>query len=51
MFYLQLPFVAVPGFAFYGQTSDLWTWIGGAVICASGYYVILRESRAKAARK
>ena len=51
MFYLQLPFVAVLGFAFYGQTSDLWTWIGGAVICASGYYVILRESRAKAARK
>ena len=48
MFYLQLPFVAVLGFAFYGQTSDLWTWIGGTVICASGYFVILRESRAKA---
>ena len=47
LFYLQLPFVAVLGFAFYGQTSDLWTWVGGTVICASGYYVVLRESRAR----
>jgi len=50
LFYLQLPFVALLGFAFYGQTTDLWTWIGGAVICASGYYVVLQESRAKTSR-
>ena len=50
MFYLQLPFVAVLGFVFYGQTSDIWTWLGGIVICASGYLVVLMESRAKAAR-
>ena len=49
LFYLQLPFVAVLGFVFYGQTSDLWTWIGGAVICASGYCVILIEARSRAA--
>ena len=33
----------------YGQTSDLWTWIGGTVICTSGYFVILNEARTKAA--
>jgi drug/metabolite transporter (DMT)-like permease len=49
--YLQLPFVAVLGFLFYGQTSDLWTWVGGAVICASGYYVFLAEARARADRR
>ncbi len=49
LFYLQLPFVAVLGFAFYGQTSDVWTWTGGAAICASGYFAVLIESRARRA--
>ena len=48
LFYLQLPFVAVLGFIFYGETSDVWTWVGGIVICTSGYFVVLIESRAKA---
>ena len=47
LFYLQLPFVAVLGFIFYGEVSDVWTWAGAAIICASGYAVIWMEGRAR----
>lgn len=49
LFYLQLPFVAVLGFIFYGEVSDVWTWIGAIVICASGYAVVWLEGCARKA--
>ncbi|OGA42547.1 MAG: hypothetical protein A3G25_21680 [Betaproteobacteria bacterium RIFCSPLOWO2_12_FULL_63_13] len=42
--FLQLPMVAVFGLALYGEMSDLWTWTGAAVICASSYYITRHET-------
>jgi drug/metabolite transporter (DMT)-like permease len=44
--YLQLPMIAVLGYVIFGQSTDIWTWTGAAVICGSTYYVSYRESRA-----
>jgi drug/metabolite transporter (DMT)-like permease len=44
-FYLQLPIIAAFAFALYGEEPVVWTWIGGAAIAASAYYVVRRESR------
>ena len=49
LFYLQLPFVAGLGFIFYGELSDIWTWVGAAVICVSGYAIVWMEGRARKA--
>ena len=43
--FLQLPLIAVLAYFAFGQTSDIWTWVGAAIICASTYYITLRESR------
>lgn len=43
--YVQLPLIALLGYLVFGQSTDMWTWIGAAVICASTYYVGYRESR------
>ena len=43
-YYLQLPFAAAIGFAVYAEVPDIWVWLGGAVICASGYYIARREA-------
>lgn len=45
--YVQLPLIAVLAWIFFGQSTDIWTWVGGAVICASTYYVSYRESVAR----
>lgn len=42
-YYLQLPFVAVIGFIVYAEVPEIWVWLGGGVICASGYYIARRE--------
>lgn len=44
--YLRLPLVALIAFLAFGEAPDLWTWIGGAVIAASGIYIARREARA-----
>jgi drug/metabolite transporter (DMT)-like permease len=49
VFYLQLPVVAVLAFLFYGETPDIWVWIGGLVICGASYDIARRETRAAAA--
>lgn len=51
LFYLQLPFVAGLGWLLFGESTDLWTWVGGAVICASGYYVVRLDARERAAAR
>jgi drug/metabolite transporter (DMT)-like permease len=49
VFYLQLPVVAVLAFFFYGETPDIWVWIGGLIICGASYDIARRETRSAAA--
>ncbi len=48
--YVQLPLIALLGWLIFGQTTDLFTWIGATVICSSTYYVSYREGRRDAAK-
>lgn len=43
--YTRLPFVAVVGFFAFGETSDLITWAGAALIAGSAFYVARREQQ------
>ena len=43
--FLRLPLAALFGWVLFRETVDVWTWAGGAVIFASGYYITLRERR------
>lgn len=43
--YVQLPIIAALAWLIFGQSTDVWTWVGGAVICGSTYYISYRESR------
>ncbi|NNM74736.1 DMT family transporter [Enterovirga aerilata] len=46
--YLQIIGAAALGYLVFGQLPDAWTWLGAAIIAASGMYVLLRERRARA---
>ncbi len=49
--YLRLPFIAVIAFFAFGEVSDMWTWVGAAVIAGSAIYIARREAQlAKQAR-
>ena len=48
--YLRLPVVALIAYLAFGETPDVWIWIGGGVIAASGIYIAHRESRVKPSR-
>ena len=48
--YVELIGTTALGYFIFGQFPDLWTWIGAAVIIASGLYIALRERRRPAAR-
>jgi len=41
--YSRLPMVALLGWIFFNETTDLWTWVGAAIIAASSVYVAHRE--------
>ncbi len=43
--YSQLVGASIFGFAFFGEVPDVWTWVGAAVIIASGLYIAHREAR------
>jgi drug/metabolite transporter (DMT)-like permease len=43
--YLRLPVVAAIAYIAFGEVPDLWVWLGGAVIAASGLYIVHREAR------
>ena len=43
--FLRLPFAALVGFAWFGEITDLWTWVGAAIIAGSSIYVAHREAR------
>ena len=41
--YLLLVFAFCTGFLYFGEIPDLFTVLGGAIIVASGLFIILRE--------
>lgn len=42
--YLRLPMVAAIGWVFFGQPTDIWTWIGAAIIFVATYALARREA-------
>ncbi|WP_375458984.1 DMT family transporter [uncultured Enterovirga sp.] len=43
--YAQIVAATILGYVIFGQLPDLWTWVGAALITASGIYLLLRERR------
>lgn len=43
--YIEIIGATIVGYVFFGDFPDLWTWVGTAVILASGLYVFQRERR------
>jgi drug/metabolite transporter (DMT)-like permease len=43
--YVELIGTAALGYFVFGNFPDLWTWLGAAIIIASGFYIALRERR------
>lgn len=43
--FARLVFVAILGFALFGERPDIWTWVGAALIISATVYVAHRESR------
>jgi len=43
--YVQLLWMTIAGFLFFGVFPDEWTWLGAAIIVASGLYSAWREQR------
>jgi drug/metabolite transporter (DMT)-like permease len=48
MQYSQIVWASLFGAMFFGETPDLPTALGAAIIIASGLYIVLRESRSEA---
>jgi drug/metabolite transporter (DMT)-like permease len=44
--FTRLPFAAALGYVFFGEVSDVWTWIGAVVIFGAGYYALAHERAA-----
>jgi drug/metabolite transporter (DMT)-like permease len=44
--FLRLIWASLLGWLIFAEVPDLWTWVGGTVIFASGTYVAWREARA-----
>ncbi len=47
--YVELIGTATLGYLIFDNFPDLWTWVGAAIIIASGVYIALRERRLRAA--
>jgi len=48
--YLRLPQVAFLGWMLFGEPTDLYTWIGAAIIAASSVYMAHREAKVRGQR-
>jgi drug/metabolite transporter (DMT)-like permease len=46
--YIELVGTASLGYLIFDNFPDLWTWVGAAIIIASGVYIALRERRLRA---
>ncbi|HET7408773.1 MAG TPA: DMT family transporter [Paracoccaceae bacterium] len=49
--FLRLIWVAALGYWFFGEIPDVYVWIGGAVIFASGFYLAWREGQNRRGRR
>jgi uncharacterized membrane protein len=49
--YVELVGTAALGYLIFDHFPDVWTWIGAAIIIASGVYIALRERRLRALRQ
>ncbi|MDG2480139.1 MAG: DMT family transporter [Alphaproteobacteria bacterium] len=47
--YIRLPIVAIIGWFAFSEPTDMWTWIGAAIIASSTVYVAHRESKMRSA--
>jgi drug/metabolite transporter (DMT)-like permease len=47
--YVELVGTATLGYLIFDNCPDVWTWVGAAIIIASGLYITLRERRLRAA--
>ncbi len=47
--FAKLPWAVLIGWLAFGELSDVWTWIGAAVIFSSSLYIVRRESKIKRA--
>jgi drug/metabolite transporter (DMT)-like permease len=43
--FARLPFAALVGFLWFGEVTDVWTWVGAGIIAGSSIYVAYREAR------
>lgn len=43
--FARLPFAVLFGFAAFGETIDVWTWIGAAIIFAASLFIVHREAQ------
>ena len=48
--YLAMIFAAIVGYLFWAEVPVLTTWIGAAIIAASGLYILRREQRMQPAK-
>ena len=49
LYFFQLVWMSVIGFAVFGEIPSVFAWIGGAMIIASGTFIAYRETRANGA--
>ena len=49
--YVELIGTATLGYLIFGNFPDAWTWLGAAIIIASGLYIALRERRRRSAAR
>ncbi|HRJ68510.1 MAG TPA: DMT family transporter [Beijerinckiaceae bacterium] len=47
--YFQIVWMSLSGYVFYGEQPDRWTFLGGAIVVASGLYLLHRERKRKPA--
>ena len=47
----RLPFTVALAYLAFGETIDVWTWIGAAIIFASAVYITRREAKLAAQRR
>src|SRR5690606_29463040 len=41
----RMPFSVLAGYLLFGETIDLWTWVGALIIFTSAVYVTRREAQ------
>lgn len=49
--YSEIVMATVVGYVFFGDFPDGWTWLGVAIVIASGVYVSVRERKAAAGKR